>query len=53
MYQVKTITFKLKPGPHYSKDIKELGILKEYDVLFSYDMNTNDIKIDTITKLLG
>lgn len=30
-------TYEMKPGPHYSKDIKKLGILDEYDVIYGCD----------------
>lgn len=30
-------TYKMIPGPHYSGNIKELGILDEYDVIYGCD----------------
>ena len=30
-------TYKLKPGPYYSKDVKKLKILKAYDVVYGCD----------------
>ena len=38
--------YNLKPGPHYSKDIKQLGILQAYDVLYGCD--NHDVSFDDI-----
>ena len=41
--------YKLKPGPLYSKNIKELKILNEYNVIYGCDNKSN---FDDITNLL-
>lgn len=43
--------FKLEPGPHYSKDIKEKEILKGYTV--EYGCDYNNFRFDNLIKLLG
>lgn len=45
--------YNMLPGPYYSKDIKELGLLSDYNAIFSCDMKTDDIDIGIIGKLLG
>lgn len=37
--------YNLKPGPHYSKDIKELNILKDFSVEFGCDLK-KDYELD-------
>lgn len=39
-------TYHLVPGPHYSRDIKRLNMLDEYDVVFGCDCE--DISFDRI-----
>ena len=34
--------YKLKPGPHYSKDIKSYHMLNEYDVVYGCDNEQSD-----------
>ena len=40
--------YELIPGPYYSKDIKEIGILDELDVIYGCDMGEEDKDINTI-----
>ena len=43
--------FRLKPGPYYSKNIKKIGILKDFDVKYGCDSkNTN---FDTVLNLMS
>ena len=42
--------FRLKPGPHYSKDIKRIGILEGYDVVYGCDQK--DADFDTVLDLM-
>lgn len=39
--------YDLRPGPHYSRDIKALGMLKHYDVLYGCDQQPQD-DFDTV-----
>lgn len=43
--------YNLKPGPHYSKDIKELNILKDFSVEFGCDLR-KDYELDKLYSLL-
>ena len=43
--------FGLKPGPHFSRDIKRIGILAEYDV--KYGCDSKDICFDDILDTLN
>ena len=42
--------FKMKPGPYYSKDIKRIGLLEEYDVKFGCDYKNTTF--DTVLDLM-
>lgn len=45
--------YELKPGPHYSKDIKTLGILDEFSVVYGCDIGENEKNINTIIDLIS
>ena len=36
-------TYQMVPGPHFSKDIKRLGILDNYDVVYGCDEEDRDL----------
>ena len=42
--------FNLKPGPHYSKEIKNTHILDDFDVIYGFDHS--DYNFDNILELL-
>lgn len=45
-------TFKMAPGPYYSKDIKNREMITGCESLFSCDLESKDITIDMIGDLL-
>lgn len=42
--------YELQPGPHYSRDIKRLGILENYDVVYGCDKT--DVEFEDIIEFL-
>lgn len=42
-YYIKN--YKLKPGPHYSKDIKKIGLLDGFDVKYGCDCKSIDFDL--------
>lgn len=40
--------YELKPGPHYSKDIKALGILDEFNTIYGCDIEESEKSVNTI-----
>lgn len=42
--------YNISPSPHYSEDIKRLGILSEYDTVFGCDIS--DVTFDTVLNLM-
>ena len=40
--------YELEPGPYYSKDIKHLGILEDFDTIYGCDIEEDEKDINTI-----
>lgn len=45
------LEYKLTPGPHYSQDIKKLGILKDREAVYGCDYSEEDKDVNTLIRL--